>query len=149
MKSQSTVLVIAIYRRSQTSYTAPCNGVVSHGAQIGDLRVFTDHTRKNKRKTNVSKIFARRAAFYTRFYLHAQTAVDAGDAPDESRLFRLREKPEDPQFEHKPEDPQFEPHAGRKMVQVLGSPVYFYGARLLVHVTLLSLKIRNMSLVWK
>ena len=40
-----------------------CNGVVSHGAQIGGLRVFADHTRKSKRKTNALTIFARRAAF--------------------------------------------------------------------------------------
>ena len=29
---------IDIHRRSQTSFTAPCNGVVSHWAQIGGLR---------------------------------------------------------------------------------------------------------------
>ena len=39
-------------------------------------------------------------------------------APAESQLFWLWENPE---------DPQFEPHAGIKMVQVLGSPVYIYG----------------------
>ena len=33
--------------RSQTSYTTPCNGVLSQGAQIGGLWVFADHTRKN------------------------------------------------------------------------------------------------------
>ena len=102
--------------RSQTSYTAPCNGVVSHGAQIGGLRVFANHTHRNKCKTNASTIFAHRAAFYT-FYLHAQTTVDAGDiyAPDEPRLFWLREKPKDPKFEN---------YARIKMAQVLGSPVY-------------------------
>ena len=36
-------------------------------------------------------------------------------APDELRLFWLREKPE---------DPQFEPNVGINMAQVLGSPVY-------------------------
>ena len=30
-------------------------------------------------------------------------------------------------LQENPEDPQFEPHAGIKMVQVLGSPVYIYG----------------------
>ena len=34
--------------KGDTSYTTPCNGVVSHGAQIGGLRDFADHTRKNK-----------------------------------------------------------------------------------------------------
>ena len=38
--------------------------------------------------------------------------------PDKPWLFWLREKPE---------DPQFEPHAGIKMVQVLGSPLYIRG----------------------
>ena len=36
---------------------ASCNGVVSHGAQIGGMR-------KNKRKTKASTIFVCRAAFY-------------------------------------------------------------------------------------
>ena len=54
----------------QTSYTNPCNGIVSRGAQIGGFRVFADHIRKNKRKTNASTIFAR---------LRAHTAEDAGD----------------------------------------------------------------------
>ena len=53
-----------IQGRSQTSYTAPCNGVVSHGAQIGGLRVFADHTHKNKRKANASRTFTSHAVFY-------------------------------------------------------------------------------------
>ena len=47
--------------RSLTSYTAPYNGVVSHGAQIGDLWAFADHICKYKRKTNASTTFVRRA----------------------------------------------------------------------------------------
>ena len=43
-------------------------------------------------------------------------------ALDELRLFWLREKPE---------DPQFEPHAGIKMAQILESPVYIYGGTLI------------------
>ena len=61
---KKTVKTIDIHGISQTSYTAPCNGVVSHGAQIGGLRVFADHIRKNKRNTNASVIFTRRAVFY-------------------------------------------------------------------------------------
>ena len=49
--------------RSQTSFTTPCNGVVSHGAQFGGLRVFADYTHKQKQKTNVFMIFARCGAF--------------------------------------------------------------------------------------
>ena len=39
-------------------------GVVSHKAQIGGLRVFADLIPENKRNTNASTIFERRAAFY-------------------------------------------------------------------------------------
>ena len=39
-------------------------------------------------------------------------------AHDEPQLFLFREKPE---------DPHFEPHAGIKMAQVLGSPLYICG----------------------
>ena len=50
---------------------------------------------------------------FTRVFLHAKTTVDAGDIPDEPRLFWLREKPE---------DPQFEPHAGIKVAHVWDLP---------------------------
>ena len=61
----STVCTIHRHtRKTQTSYIAPCNGVISYGVQIGGLQVFVDHTCKSKRKTNVSMVFAHRAAFY-------------------------------------------------------------------------------------
>ena len=47
------VLTKNIEKRSQNSYTTPCNGVVSRGAQIGGIQVFDDHTRGNKRKQNM------------------------------------------------------------------------------------------------
>ena len=98
-----------IDRRSQDSYTSLCNGVVSHGAPIGDIRVFADHTSGNKRKQNAFTIFARR---FMCTYLYAQAVY----APDESRLlFWSREKPKYSQLES---------HAGIKMAQCLGSPVY-------------------------
>ena len=68
--SGSTQLFIKIidtlcaHGRSQTSYIALCNDVVSHGAQIGGLRVLADYTRKNKRNTKASTIFAHHVAFY-------------------------------------------------------------------------------------
>ena len=37
-------------QRSQTSYVDPCNGIVSHGAPIGGIQVFANHSRGNKRK---------------------------------------------------------------------------------------------------
>ena len=52
--SGSTQLFIKIidtlcaHGRSQTSYIALCNDVVSHGAQIGGLRVLADYTRKKQ-----------------------------------------------------------------------------------------------------
>ena len=61
------VVPIDIHRRSQT-YTALCIGIVSHGAQIGGLRVFADHTRKNKHKTNAPTIFAPAVRHFTHVY---------------------------------------------------------------------------------
>ena len=59
------VVTIDIHRRSHTSYTAPCNGVVSHGAQNwGSSSFFDDHTCNNTCKTNAPTIFAHHAAFY-------------------------------------------------------------------------------------
>ena len=46
-------------------YTREIPDLVYHlGAQIGSIRVFADHTRKNKRKVTASRIFACLAAFY-------------------------------------------------------------------------------------
>ena len=100
--------------RSQMWYTVLCNGVVSHGAQIRGIWVFANHTCKNKRKINASTIFAHCAAMHV--YLHAQR-------PSRCRwhthlMFWLWKKPE---------YSQFEPHAGVKMAQILGSPLYIYG----------------------
>ena len=40
---------IDIEKSSQNSYTTPCNGVANHGAPIGDIWGFANHTcRKNK-----------------------------------------------------------------------------------------------------
>ena len=64
-----------IERRSHNSYTAPCNGVICHGAPIRGIRVFANHTCGNKLcKLNVSTIFARRTVF-KHVYLHAQIAI--------------------------------------------------------------------------
>ena len=83
--------------RSQTSYTSPCNGVVSHGSQIGGLRVFADHARKNKSKAKASTIFSRSVALYSCFIFTLRPQkMQATYAPDEPRLFWLREKPEHP-----------------------------------------------------
>ena len=93
------ILPTDIQWRSQTSYTAPCNGVVNHWAQIGGLRVFADHTRKNKCKTNASTFFACHAAFYAclspcsdpsrcRWHMHLtnQSYFDYGKTPKTPNL---------------------------------------------------------------
>ena len=49
--------IVDTRRRSWTSFTAVCNGVISHGAQIGGLRTLgfcRPHTRKNTSKTNAA-----------------------------------------------------------------------------------------------
>ena len=101
--------------RSQNLYTAPCNGVVSHGAQIGGLRVFADHTRKNKPKTNASMITAllRTVGRFTRVCPHAKTAVDADDIQTWWTTVFL--------ITRKTQRPQFESHARIKMAQGLRS----------------------------
>ena len=52
-----------VHQRSHTSYTTPCNGVVSHGAQFGGLYDFADQ--HNVSKTYAVTIFTRRVVFYT------------------------------------------------------------------------------------
>ena len=97
MKIQSTVLVIAIYRRSQTSYTAPCNGDVSHGAQIGDLRLFTDHARKNNAKPMHLRSL-RTVRYFTRVL---SSRSDRSRCTWWTAVISITGKPEDPQFERK------------------------------------------------
>ena len=100
-----------IERRSRNSYTAPCKCVVSHGALIGGIRVFADHTCGNEHKQNTSTTFVRRWRF-THVYLHAQTAI---------HMHLMNHGYFD--CGKNPEYPQSEPHARIKMVQVVGSPV--------------------------
>ena len=73
-----------IERRSQNSTIALCNGIVSHRAPIGGIRVFADHTRGNKQKQNAPTIFAHRAMFH----VCLSSRLDCNTyAPDESLLF--------------------------------------------------------------
>ena len=102
----------------EVPHPAPCNGVISHGLK---LRVFgilpTTHT--NTSAKQMCPQSSRSVQIFMCVYLHAQTAIDAGDIrTHEHWLFWLREKSK---------DPQFEPHAGIKMAQVLGSPLYICG----------------------
>ena len=88
--------ITGTHQRSQTFYTTPCNGVMSHGDLFGNLRVFADH----KRKTNAVTIFARRTAFCACFVFALRIRyMQVTYALDESPLFWLRKKPEDPQIQ--------------------------------------------------
>ena len=69
---------LRLRRRSQTAYTAPCNGIGGHGASTGGIWVFADHAHGTKCKQTESMIPARRGHLMG-VYLHAQTTVDAGD----------------------------------------------------------------------
>ena len=65
-------------------HTTPCNGVVTHRAQIGGIQVFANHTCRNKHKQNVSTIFACRVAFH----IFEFSSLDSSTyILDESRLF--------------------------------------------------------------
>ena len=54
-----------IERGSQNSYTSPCNGVVSYGAQIGVFRFLPSAHIWKRLEENASTIFAHCAAFHT------------------------------------------------------------------------------------
>ena len=71
-KNKKWNLLGPIYRyigRSQTSYTAPCNGVISRlwGSNWGSSYLLHTH----KHKTNTLTILVRRATFYTHLSLHS------------------------------------------------------------------------------
>ena len=59
---ENSVPCADIEKRSQ-NYTASCNGVVSHGAPVGGIQVFADHTCRIKCKQNAPTIFTRHAVF--------------------------------------------------------------------------------------
>ena len=76
--STTKATAIDIHGGSQTSYTVPCNGVISHGLKLG---VFGFLRTKNG-KTDAKPMRPRSLRTMQRlseFYRHAQTAVDAGD----------------------------------------------------------------------
>ena len=81
------------------------------GLKVG---VFRFYTQKQTRPRS-----SRAVRHFMHVYLHAQIAVDAGDIHTwRTTVILIQEKPKDPQFEH---------HAGIKMAQVLGSPLYICG----------------------
>ena len=71
--------VTDISERSQTSYTAPCNGIVSHvGSNWGSLRfLLITHAKTNTKQMHPRSLYVIRC--FMCVYLHTQIAVDAGD----------------------------------------------------------------------
>ena len=63
-----------IKRRSRNSYTAQCNGVISHGAPIGGIWVFVEHTWKQT-KSKMHPRSPHMVRRVTHVYLYAQTAL--------------------------------------------------------------------------
>ena len=93
--------VTDIHQQYQTTYTAPCNGIVSHGLNSGPLYVgflLTTHA-----KANAKQMHSQSEQRFTHVCTHAL---------------------DEPWLWENPKTPQIEPHAGIKMTQVLVSLVY-------------------------
>ena len=113
------VLVTHIPRRSQTSYTGLCNGVVCHVAQIGVFGFLpTTHAKTHAKQMHPRSSHA--VQHFTHVYLHTWTAADAGDIHTWRTTFIL--------ITRKTRRPLIWAHVGIKMAQVLGSLVYIYGS---------------------
>ena len=88
----------------------PCVMVSSAWGSSWGLRVFADHTGKNKRKTNASTISAHHAAFHVCLSAPSDRSRCRWHTNLMNQLFWAQEKPE-------------YAHAGSKMVQILESQV--------------------------
>ena len=116
-QTASSILPKDIHGRSQTSYTACVMASSAMGFKLGVFKFLpTTHTKTNTIQMRPWSL--RSVRRFTWVYLHAQTAVDAGDIRTWRTTVIL--------IMGKTQDPQFEPHAGIKMAQVLGSPMYIY-----------------------
>ena len=91
----SCLVITDIEKRFQNSCITLCNGVVSHEAPIGGIRVFTDYTHRNKRKQNTSTIFAHRVAFEACLSSQSDRSTYVPDEP-QLLVFWSQEKPEYP-----------------------------------------------------
>ena len=65
-----------IDRRSQNSYTALCNGFVSHGAQIRGIRIFADAVHAETNANKICPRYLRAVRRFARVYLYTQAAVN-------------------------------------------------------------------------
>ena len=105
-----------IHQRYQLPIPPCVTASSAMGLNLGVFRFLpTTHAKSNAKQ--MRSWFSRATWLLTCDWLHAQTAVHAGNynAPVGPQLFWLREKPE---------DPQIEPHVGIKMVACLVSLVY-------------------------
>ena len=118
-----------IQGRSQTLYTTPCNGVVSHWLKLGVFRFLpTTHTTTITKQMHPR--FSRTVQCLRIFiFTLRQQYMQVTYAPDELWLCWLQEKPE---------DPQFEPHARIKIMQFLWSSLFICGSNWKVEVQLKS-----------
>ena len=89
------------------------NHISGHGAQTGGLRVFClPHTQKQALNQCVHDL-CKPCCVLRVFYLHAQTAIDAGAIGTWQTMVIL--------IMGNTQRPKFKPHTGIKMAQVLGS----------------------------
>ena len=105
-----------IQGRSQTSFPTQCNMASSAMGSNWGSSGFLPTT--HKKQTQIKRIHDLRTpcGVFMHDYLHAQTTVDV-----QTTVILITRNPE---------DSQFEPHAGIKLAQVLGSPVYICGSYL-------------------
>ena len=116
-----TVTLTGIQRRSQTLYTNLCNGMVSHGAQIGGLQVFADHMQKQTHPRSSQTV-----RHLTHAYLHAANHSRCRWHYDictwrTTVIFDIKGKTQRPPIWALCQDKKI------KMAQVLGSPLYICG----------------------
>ena len=90
------------------------------GLKLGSCFLPTSHAKTNAKQMHPRS--SRTVRHFAHVYLHAQTAVDAGDIRTWRTKIIL--------IAGKNQHPNFSPHAGLKMAQVLGSPLYIFGAYL-------------------
>ena len=122
MSPLTLVILSNLHRYIQQRSQTLCNGFVSHGAQFECLWVLPTTYAKTNAKQIMFMIFVCLAALYACLssLSDSNTCTLNTYALDEP-LFR------NILIAGKNQDPQMEPHAGIKMVQVLGSLVYICG----------------------
>ena len=91
----SFILITDIHQRSLISYTTPCYGVISHGAQFGGFQVFANHKCVHDLPAPYSIL--RSFVFKLR-----PRYMQVTHAPDKPQLLWLRKSPKTPKFSPMP-----------------------------------------------